>query len=151
LRTQLNSVLQTSETARGLIVNMSDVLFDTGKYTLKPTTQVSLAKVAGILEAYPGLKVQVEGFTDSVGSDEFNQTLSDKRAGTVRDFLVAQGVTQNNITSQGFGKNNPVADNTTSSGRQQNRRVNMVVSGDAIGVAESPSASASPQGPPPAR
>jgi len=148
LRTQLNSVLQTSETARGLIVNMSDVLFDTGKYTLKPTTQVSLAKVAGILEAYPGLKVQVEGFTDSVGSDEFNQTLSDKRAETVRDFLVAQGVAQNNITSQGFGKNNPVADNATSSGRQQNRRVNMVVSGDAIGVAESPSASASPQAQP---
>jgi outer membrane protein OmpA-like peptidoglycan-associated protein len=148
LRTQLNSVLQTSETARGLIVNMSDVLFDTGKYTLKPTTQVSLAKVAGILEAYPGLKVQVEGFTDSVGSDEFNQTLSDKRAETVRDFLVAQGVSENNITAQGFGKNNPVADNSTSSGRQQNRRVNMVVSGDAIGIAESPSANASPQAQP---
>jgi outer membrane protein OmpA-like peptidoglycan-associated protein len=145
LRQQLNSVLQTSETARGLIVNMSDVLFDTGKYTLKPTTQVSLAKVAGILLAYPGLKVQVEGFTDSVGSDEYNQTLSDKRAGTVKDFLVAQGVAPNNITSQGFGKNNPVADNSTSSGRMQNRRVNMVVSGDAIGIAESQSAGTAQQ------
>jgi outer membrane protein OmpA-like peptidoglycan-associated protein len=137
LRQQLNSVLQTSETARGLIVNMSDVLFDTGKYTLKPTTQVSLAKVAGILEAYPGLKVQVEGYTDSVGSDEFNQTLSQNRAAAVKDFLAAQGVSPNNITSQGFGKNDPVADNSSSSGRAQNRRVNMVVSGDAIGITES--------------
>jgi outer membrane protein OmpA-like peptidoglycan-associated protein len=145
LRQQLNSVLATSETARGLIVNMSDVLFDTGKYTLKTTTQVSLAKVAGILEAYPGLKVQVEGYTDSVGSDDFNQKLSDNRASTVKDFLVAQGVSPNNITSQGFGKNDPVADNSSSSGRAQNRRVNMVVSGDAIGIGESQSASATPQ------
>jgi outer membrane protein OmpA-like peptidoglycan-associated protein len=143
LRNQLNSVLATSETARGLIVNMSDVLFDTGKYTLKPGTQVSLAKVAGILEAYPGLKVQVEGYTDSVGGDELNQKLSENRAGAVKDFLVAQGVSQNNITSQGFGKNDPVADNSTAAGRAQNRRVNMVVSGDAIGIAESPGPAAS--------
>jgi outer membrane protein OmpA-like peptidoglycan-associated protein len=136
LREQLNSVLATSETARGLIVNMSDVLFDTGKYTLKPTTQISLAKVAGILEAYPGLKVQVEGYTDSVGSDDYNQKLSENRAAAVKDFLVSQGVTESNITSQGFGKSNPVADNATASGRAQNRRVNMVVSGDAIGVAQ---------------
>jgi outer membrane protein OmpA-like peptidoglycan-associated protein len=139
LREQLNSVLATSETARGLIVNMSDVLFDTGKYTLKPGTQVSLAKVAGILLAYPGLKVQVEGYTDSVGTDEYNQTLSENRAAAVKAFLVAQGVSGDNITSQGFGKNDPVADNSTSTGRQQNRRVNMVVSGDAIGVAQSAS------------
>jgi outer membrane protein OmpA-like peptidoglycan-associated protein len=146
LRQQLNSVLATSESARGLIVNMSDVLFNTGQYTLKPATQISLAKVAGILLAYPGLTVQVEGYTDSVGSDAFNQTLSDKRAGTVKDFLVSQGVSPNNITSQGFGKNNPVADNSTASGRSQNRRVNMVVSGDAIGVGESPSASVGQRG-----
>jgi outer membrane protein OmpA-like peptidoglycan-associated protein len=144
LRQQLNSVLATSESARGLIVNMSDVLFDTGKYTLKPTTQVSLAKVAGILMAYPGLKVQVEGFTDSVGSDAYNQTLSENRASTVKQFLVAQGVSPDNITSQGFGKNDPVADNSTPSGRAENRRVNMVVSGDAIGVSAQ-SASLSPQ------
>jgi outer membrane protein OmpA-like peptidoglycan-associated protein len=143
LRAQLNSVLATSESARGLIVNMSDVLFDTGKYTLKPTTQISLAKVAGILEAYPGLKVQVEGYTDIVGSDELNQKLSENRASAVKDFLISQGVSQSNITSQGFGKSNPVADNSTASGRAQNRRVNMVVSGDAIGVAQS--ASLSPQ------
>lgn len=136
LRQQLNSVLATSETARGLIVNMSDVLFDTGKYTLKPTTQVSLAKVAGILEAYPGLKVQVEGYTDSIGSDDYNQKLSENRASAVKDFLISQGVSPDNITSQGFGKSNPVADNSTASGRAQNRRVNMVVSGDAIGISQ---------------
>jgi outer membrane protein OmpA-like peptidoglycan-associated protein len=138
-------VLATSETARGLIVNMSDVLFDTGKYTLKPSAQISLAKVAGILEAYPGLKVQVEGYTDSTGTPEFNQTLSQNRAQAVRDFLVSQGVSPNNITSQGFGEADPVADNTSASGRAQNRRVNMVVSGDAIGIGESQSASATPQ------
>ena len=92
LLAQLNSVLATSESARGLIVNMSDVLFDTGKYTLKPSTQISLAKVSGILQAYPGLKLQVEGYTDSVGSDDFNQKLSENRADAVRDFLVTQGV-----------------------------------------------------------
>jgi outer membrane protein OmpA-like peptidoglycan-associated protein len=137
LRMQLNSVLATSETARGLIVNMSDVLFDTGKYSLKPGTQISLAKVAGILQAYPGLKVQVEGYTDSVGSDELNQKLSENRAGAVKDFLVTQGVSQGNISSAGFGKNKPVADNSTAAGRSQNRRVNLVVSGDAIGVEQS--------------
>ena len=141
LREQLNSVLATTETARGLIVNMSDVLFNTGQYTLKPATQLSLAKVAGILLAYPGLTVQVEGYTDSVGSDSFNQTLSDKRAETVKDFLVSQGVSPDKITSQGFGKNDPVADNSTAQGRQQNRRVNMVVSGDAIGISEGTNAS----------
>jgi outer membrane protein OmpA-like peptidoglycan-associated protein len=146
LRQQLNSVLATSESARGLIVNMSDVLFTTGQYTLKPDTKISLAKVAGILLAYPGLTVQVEGYTDSVGSDTFNQTLSDKRAETVKDFLVAQGVSPNNITSQGFGKNDPVADNSTALGRSQNRRVNMVVSGDAIGIGEGTSASVSAPG-----
>jgi outer membrane protein OmpA-like peptidoglycan-associated protein len=134
LRAQLNSVLATSETARGLIVNMSDVLFDTGKYSLKPNTQISLAKVAGILTAYPGLKVQVEGYTDIVGSDQLNQKLSENRANAVMNFLVTQGVTQANITAAGYGKSSPVADNGTAAGRAQNRRVNMVVSGDAIGV-----------------
>ncbi len=137
LRGQLNSVLATSETARGLIVNMSDVLFDTGKYTLKPGTQVSLAKVSGILQAYPGLKLQVEGYTDSVGSADFNQKLSENRAEAVRDFLVAQGVQMNNIAATGYGQNDPVADNGTASGRALNRRVQLVVSGDAIGVHES--------------
>ena len=137
LKAQLNSVLATSESARGLIVNMSDVLFDTGKYTLKPDTKVSLAKVSGILAAYPGLKLQVEGYTDSVGGDDYNQKLSENRAGAVKDFLVSQGVPINNITAAGYGKNKPVADNSTSQGRAQNRRVNLVVSGDAIGVQQS--------------
>ena len=149
LRGQLNSVLATSESARGLIVNMSDVLFDTGKYTLKPNTQISLAKVAGILQAYPGLKLQVEGYTDSVGSDDYNQKLSENRADGVRNFLLTQGVQQENITSTGYGKAKPVADNSTSAGRAQNRRVQLVVSGDAIGVAQSapdaPPAATTPQ------
>jgi outer membrane protein OmpA-like peptidoglycan-associated protein len=115
---------------------MSDVLFDTGKYTLKTGTQISLAKVAGILEAYPGLKVQVEGYTDSVGGDDYNQTLSENRANAVMHFLVSQGVNQANISSQGYGKADPVADNSSAAGRAQNRRVNMVVSGDAIGIQE---------------
>ncbi|WP_158793494.1 OmpA family protein [Granulicella sp. L60] len=151
LRSQLNSVLATSESARGLIVNMSDVLFDTGKYTLKPNTQISLAKVAGILQAYPGLKLQVEGYTDSVGSDDYNQKLSENRADAVRDFLVTQGVSADNISATGYGKAKPVADNATAQGRSQNRRVNLVVSGDAIGVEQSspdsaPAAPAPPSG-----
>ena len=134
LKGQLNAVLATTESARGLIVNLSDVLFDTGKYTIKPDTKISLAKVATILALYPSLKVQVEGYTDSVGSDEYNQKLSENRAGAVRDFLTSNGVPTGNVTSAGFGKNNPVADNSTTAGRTQNRRVNLVVSGDAIGV-----------------
>src|SRR5439155_16554402 len=149
LRSQLNSVLATSESARGLIVNMSDVLFDTGKYTLKPATQISLAKVSGILQSHPGLKVQVEGYTDSVGSDDYNQKLSENRADAVRNFLLTQGVPETNITSTGYGKAKPVADNSTPQGRAQNRRVQLVVSGDAIGVEQSSPeaapASASPQ------
>jgi outer membrane protein OmpA-like peptidoglycan-associated protein len=134
---QLNTVLATSESARGLIVNMSDVLFDTGKYTLKPGTQISLAKVSGILQSYPGLKLQVEGYTDSTGTTELNQKLSENRAGAVRDFLVSQGVAQANIVATGYGQSQPVADNNTVAGRAQNRRVQLVVSGDAIGVEKS--------------
>ena len=134
LRAQLNEVLQTTETPRGLVVNLSDVLFDTGKYTLKPNTQVTLARIAGIFQSYPGVKVQVEGFTDSVGSDELNQKLSENRASTTKDFLIKQGVSIDNISAAGYGKSDPVADNSTGVGRAQNRRVNLVVSGDVIGV-----------------
>lgn len=146
LRQQLNSVLATQESARGLIVNMSDVLFDTGKYTLKPDTKVALARVSGILMAYPALKVQVEGHTDSVGGDDYNQKLSENRANTVAAFLTSQGVTQENVTAKGFGKTRPVADNGTAQGRQQNRRVELVVSGAAIGVqdSENPGSAATP-------
>jgi outer membrane protein OmpA-like peptidoglycan-associated protein len=144
LLSQLNSVLATSESARGLIVNMSDVLFDTGKYTLKQNTQISLAKVAGILQAYPGLKLQVEGYTDSTGSPQFNQKLSENRAGAVRDFLITQGVNPDSIAATGYGMAKPVADNNTAKGRQLNRRVQLVVSGDAIGVSQQKGPDADP-------
>jgi outer membrane protein OmpA-like peptidoglycan-associated protein len=134
LRQQLNMILETRESARGLIVNINDVLFDFNKYTLKPGAREKLAKVAGILLAYPGLKVQLEGHTDSIGTEEYNLKLSEARAGAVRDYLVSQSVPATNLTAAGFGKDNPVASNDTAAGRQQNRRVEMVVSGDPIGV-----------------
>jgi len=133
LSEQLNSILQTRDSARGLIVSMSDVLFDTGKYSLKPGAREKLAKVAGILLAYPGLNIEVGGYTDNVGSDAMNQTLSENRAGSVRDYLVQQGVTSNSVSARGFGNSLPVASNNNSAGRQQNRRVELLVSGEAIG------------------
>ena len=151
LRTQLNAVLQTQETARGLIMNLSDVLFDFNKYSLKPEAREKLAKISGILLAYPDLKVQVEGYTDNIGSDEYNQNLSEKRADSVRDYLVSQNVPETNVTAEGYGKSNPIADNSTSSGRAQNRRVELVVSGASIGIGreQPPSAQAAPQPAPP--
>lgn len=136
LKQQLNNVLATRETARGLIVNMSDVLFAFNQYELKPEAREKLAKVSGILLAYPDLKLQVEGYTDNIGSDEYNQKLSEERAGAVRDYLQTQGVGQTNISAAGYGKSDPVADNSTASGRAQNRRVQLVVSGNSIGVQE---------------
>jgi len=133
LSEQLNSILQTRDSARGLIVSMSDVLFDTGKYSLKPGAREKLAKVAGILLAYPGLNIEVGGYTDNVGGDAMNQTLSENRAGSVRDYLVQEGVATNSVSAKGFGNTLPVASNDNSSGRQQNRRVELLVSGDAIG------------------
>jgi outer membrane protein OmpA-like peptidoglycan-associated protein len=133
LSEQLNSILQTRDSARGLIVSMSDVLFDTGKYSLKPGAREKLAKVAGILLAYPGLNIEVGGYTDNVGGDAMNQTLSENRAGSVRDYLVQQGVSTGSVSSKGFGNSLPVASNDSSAGRQQNRRVELLVSGDAIG------------------
>jgi outer membrane protein OmpA-like peptidoglycan-associated protein len=133
LSEQLNSILQTRETARGLIVSMSDVLFDTGRYSLKPGAREKLAKVAGILLAYPGLNIEVGGYTDNVGSDSMNQTLSENRAGSVRDYLVQQGVASGAVSSKGFGNTLPVSTNDNSAGRQQNRRVELLVSGEAIG------------------
>ena len=135
---QLNSILQTRDSARGLIVNMSDVLFDTGSSALKPGAREKLAKISGILLAHPGLTLQIEGHTDSVGSDEFNQQLSERRADTVRDFLAEEGVPASSISAKGFGKSQPVASNDTAEGRQRNRRVELVVSGDPIGKAAGP-------------
>jgi len=133
LSEQLNKILRTRDSARGLIVSMSDVLFDTGKYSLKPGAREKLAKVAGILLAYPGLNIEVGGYTDNVGGDTMNQTLSENRAGSVRDYLVQQGVESASVSARGFGNTLPVASNDNSAGRQQNRRVELLVSGEAIG------------------
>ena len=138
LSEQLNKVLNTRDSARGLIVSMSDVLFDTGKYSLRSGAREKLAKVAGILLAYPGLNIEVGGYTDNVGGDQMNQTLSENRAGSVRDYLVQQGVAGNSVSARGFGNTLPVASNGNSAGRQQNRRVELLVSGDAIGNPANP-------------
>jgi outer membrane protein OmpA-like peptidoglycan-associated protein len=134
LRQQLNLILETTESARGLIVNISDVLFDFNKYTLKPGAREKMAKVAGILLAYPGLKIQLEGHTDSIGSDDYNMKLSQQRADSVREYLVQQGVPGGSATAVGLGKDGYVATNDTAAGRQKNRRVDMVVSGEPIGI-----------------
>jgi outer membrane protein OmpA-like peptidoglycan-associated protein len=133
LSEQLNKVLETRDSARGLIVSMSDVLFDTGEYSLKPGAKEKLAKIAGILIAYPSLNIEVCGYTDNVGTDEMNQKLSENRAGAVRDYLVEQGVVADSVTSEGFGNTLPVASNDNPAGRQENRRVELVLSGEAIG------------------
>jgi outer membrane protein OmpA-like peptidoglycan-associated protein len=132
LREQLNAVLQTRATARGLIVNMSGMTFKTGQAALLPAGREKLAKIAGLILAHPGLKLAVEGYTDSTGTDQINQRLSERRAESARDFLVAQGVSQNAIVSRGLGKANPIASNATMEGRQDNRRVELVVSGAGI-------------------
>lgn len=138
LRTQLlsqfNAILQTRDTARGLIVNMSDVLFDTGKSSLRPLAREKLAKVAGIVSGHPGLRLDVEGYTDSVGGDDYNQQLSEQRGESVRTYLTEQGMAAGSVTSRGFGKTQPVASNDTAEGRQQNRRVELVISGEVIGT-----------------
>jgi len=131
---QFNLVLETRDTARGLVVNMSDVLFDSGKFTLRPLAREKLAKISGIVLAYPSLRLAVEGNTDSVGTESFNQQLSEQRAEGVRNYLTKQGVPESSTTATGFGKNRPIASNDTSEGRQQNRRVELVVSGEVIGT-----------------
>jgi outer membrane protein OmpA-like peptidoglycan-associated protein len=139
LRTQLlaqfNAILQTRDTARGLIVNMSDVLFDTAQFSLRPLAREKLAKVSGIVSGHPGLKLDVEGHTDSVGGDDYNQRLSEQRGESVRNYLIQQGMQGSSVTTRGFGKTQPVASNETAPGRQLNRRVELVISGDIIGAA----------------
>jgi outer membrane protein OmpA-like peptidoglycan-associated protein len=133
LLVQFNAILETRDTARGLVVNMSDVLFDSAKFTLRPAAREKLAKISGIVLAYPTLSLAIEGNTDSIGGDAYNQTLSENRAGSVRDYLATEGIPGASMTSRGFGKTQPVASNDTAGGRQQNRRVELVVSGDVIG------------------
>ena len=130
---QLNDVLQTTDTPRGLVVNMADVLFETGKYALSQDAQLKLAKLSGIIQAHPGLNLAIEGYTDTTGTADFNLKLSQQRADAVRTFLIAQGLSADTITSKGMGKANPVADNSTAAGRKLNRRVEIIVSGEIIG------------------
>jgi outer membrane protein OmpA-like peptidoglycan-associated protein len=131
---QFNTILETRDTARGLVVNMSDVLFDTGKHTLRPLAREKLAKISGIVLAYPSLTLGIEGNTDSVGSDAYNQGLSERRAEAVRSYLAQQGVPESSMTAKGLGEAQPIASNSTAEGRQQNRRVELIVSGEVIGT-----------------
>jgi len=149
LLTQLNQVLETRDTPRGLVVSMPDVLFDSGSYTLKPAARERLARISGIVLAYPDLRLEIEGHTDSIGSDSYNQTLSEKRAASVRDYLVDNNVSINNVIARGLGKGNPVADNGSAAGRKLNRRVEMIVSGDVIGTQIAPGAASSAPAPSP--
>jgi outer membrane protein OmpA-like peptidoglycan-associated protein len=131
---QLNEVLQTTDTPRGLVVNMADVLFETGKYALNQDAQLKLAKLSGIIQAHPGLNLAIEGHTDTTGSADFNMKLSQQRADSVREFLIQQGMSPDTITAKGMGEDNPVADNSTAAGRKLNRRVEIIVSGEVIGL-----------------
>ena len=133
LRDQLNVILETRESARGLVVNLSDVLFDTGKADLKPGAREKLSRLSGVLLSHPGLHIEVEGHTDNVGGDSYNQQLSETRASSVRDYLVREGIASNTVGTSGFGESKPVASNGTAAGKQQNRRVELIVSGEAIG------------------
>jgi outer membrane protein OmpA-like peptidoglycan-associated protein len=131
---QLNAVLETKDTDRGLVVTMADVLFDSGKYTLRPAAREKLAKLSGIVLGHPGLRLAAEGHTDSTGTSEFNQKLSVKRAEAVAEYLSSQGVPRDSLSASGFGDTKPIAENNTSAGRQQNRRVELIVSGEVIGT-----------------
>ena len=148
LRQQLNRILETRDTARGLIVNINDVQFGFNQSTLTPEAREKMAKVAGILLAYPGLTVKLEGHTDNIGSDEYNMKLSARRAEAVRDYLIQQSVPAASVTAVGLGKADPVASNDTAAGRRQNRRVDMVVSGAPIGVEPTEPDSPSPDSTP---
>jgi outer membrane protein OmpA-like peptidoglycan-associated protein len=131
---QFNRILETRDTPRGLVITMADVLFDTGKFDLRAGTREQLAKLTGIVLAHPGLNLEVEGHTDSVGSDEFNQKLSEQRATAVQEYLIGQGLLADSLSAKGFGKSMPIASNDTSVGRQKNRRVEIIVSGEVIGL-----------------
>jgi len=141
---QFNRILATRDTPRGLVVTMTDVLFDTGKYDLRPEARERLARLSGIVLAHPGLNLEVEGHTDSTGGDELNQKLSEQRAGTTREYLIQQGLSNSSVTAKGFGKTMPVADNSTAQGRQQNRRVELIISGEVIGGTQIGASKANP-------
>ena len=129
LETQLKE-LNAKKTERGLVITLGDVLFDTNKAQLKPGATRSLQKLATFLKQYPDRKAQVEGYTDSTGSADYNQELSDRRAHAVRASLLDMGVSSDRITTHGYGKESPVASNDTPAGRQMNRRVEIILSDD---------------------
>jgi outer membrane protein OmpA-like peptidoglycan-associated protein len=131
---QLNEVLQTTDTPRGLMVNMADVLFESGKYALSTDAQLKLAKLSGIIQAHPGLNLAIEGYTDNTGTPDLNMKLSQQRSDAVQQFLISQGLSPDTITSSGLGQADPIADNSTAAGRKQNRRVEIIVSGEVIGA-----------------
>lgn len=132
---QLSDVLPTKDTERGLVVNMGDVLFDVGKFDLRPVAREKLARIAGTVLAFPGLRLRAEGHTDNTGSAALNQKLSHDRANAVMGYLMQeQGVAPDMISAEGFGFDQPVADNSTRDGRQANRRVELVISGEVIGA-----------------
>jgi len=140
LRQQLNAILETQETARGLIMNVPDVLFVTGSSRLTAVAREKLARVGGILAAQPDLHVTAEGHTDNVGSSEENQRLSERRAAAVLAYLVEQKIPLTAVDTVGFGEARPLASNDTAAGRQKNRRVELIVTGESIGRAAPPSA-----------
>ena len=127
-----SQLIQVSKDARGIILSMSDILFDVNKATLKQDLKTSLAKVAGILSVYQQFNVSIEGNTDNTGSEEHNMKLSQQRADNVRDFLVEQGIDGNRLTAKGLGMSMPIADNSTKEGRQKNRRVDLVIQDKAL-------------------
>jgi outer membrane protein OmpA-like peptidoglycan-associated protein len=121
------AALQASKTDRGLVITLGDVLFATGHADLRSGSRQTLDKLTTFLQAYPKRNVRIEGFTDNVGGDDYNQGLSERRADSVRDALTRMGIANDRIATKGFGENSPVADNDTATGRQQNRRVEVVI------------------------
>jgi outer membrane protein OmpA-like peptidoglycan-associated protein len=129
------SDLRAKKTDRGMVLTLGDVLFDTGMATLKPGAYTTIDRLATVLKQAPDRKVMIEGHTDSVGSDDYNRQLSERRAAAVQTALLERGVNSNQITATGKGETFPVASNDNAGGRQQNRRVEMVFTDDASQVA----------------
>ena len=133
----LASVADTQNTARGVVVNLSDILFDTNKATLKPEAQLTLAKLTGVLSVFPNLNLRVEGYTDSTGTDEINNKLSRDRAASVVEFLQSEGIAGSRMTSDGYGSQFPAASNDSKEGRAKNRRVEIVLAEGVIAAPHS--------------
>ena len=123
----LSEVAQITQTARGVVVSLPDILFDTNKATLKPNAQVALGKLAGIVSVFPNINLRIEGHTDSTGSDAINNPLSRDRANSVMVFLRQQGVAASRMSAEGYGSRIPVADNGSIEGRAKNRRVEIIL------------------------